>query len=129
MQTFYYGIYSSSYRGKQNREQKQELETIERKGRTGTAGGKNSSTWARLIHKVFEIDPLKCAHCGARMRFIAFVIRTDETNKILEHIGETTIRPPPLTRPDIVHGIHGESVSIDYIPPVDAYVIDPIYPD
>ena len=127
--TFYYGIYSSSYRGKQNREQKQELETIESKGTAGTADGKITSAWARLIHKIFEIDPLKCDKCGQPMRFIAFIIRTDETNKILEYIGQTTIRPPPLTKPDIAHEIHGEGKSIDYIPPVDSYVIDPIYPD
>ena len=63
------------------------------------------------------------------MCFFAFIIRTDETNKILEYIGETTIRPPPLTKPYIAHEIHKQGKSIDYIPPVESYFIDPIYPD
>ena len=29
--------------------------------------------WARLIQKVYNIDPLKCPKCGGRMRIIAFI--------------------------------------------------------
>jgi len=29
------------------------------------------SACARLIHKVYEVDPLECLKCGARMRVIA----------------------------------------------------------
>ncbi len=51
--TFYYGVYSSSYRGKENKEKaktgEQKIEIEERKG-----PAKASSTWARLIHKIFE---------------------------------------------------------------------------
>ena len=28
------------------------------------------STWARLIKKVYEVDPLICPHCGGQMRFL-----------------------------------------------------------
>ena len=28
------------------------------------------STWARLIHKVYEVDPLECPRCKGPMRVI-----------------------------------------------------------
>ncbi len=31
------------------------------------------STWARLIKKVYEVDPLICPHCGGQMRFLAVI--------------------------------------------------------
>ena len=34
--------------------------------------GKNSA-WARLIHKVYEVDPLACPGCGAGMKVISFI--------------------------------------------------------
>ncbi len=52
--TYYYGIYSSSYRGKERKEKRgespMEREKIKRKPEA-------SASWARLIHKIFEVDP------------------------------------------------------------------------
>jgi hypothetical protein len=47
--------------------------------------------WARLIAKVFEVDPLRCA-CGAPMRVIAFILDPVVIRKILQH------RPRPEPR-------------------------------
>ena len=47
--------------------------------------------WARLIAKVFEVDPLRCV-CGATMRVIAFILDPAVTRKILQH------RPRPEAR-------------------------------
>lgn len=97
--TFYYGVYSSSYRSKQRRENKedQEAELVLRNTAKATADGKPTSTWARLIRRIFEVDPRRCRRCGAQMRLTAFITDFRQTSRILEHIGEQTIRPPPLT--------------------------------
>ncbi|MCP4298901.1 MAG: hypothetical protein GY786_25285 [Proteobacteria bacterium] len=58
--------------------------------------GKVSSSWARLIKKVFEIDPMQCPVCKAEMRIISFITDYQEVIKILKHIGEETIRPLPF---------------------------------
>jgi hypothetical protein len=115
--TYYYGVYSSSYRGKQRRENKEEQETelvLINTGK-GTAGGKPTSTWARLIHRIFEVDPLRCSKCGAEMRIIAFVMDFRQVSRILEHIGEQTIRPPPLTAKTSPPGL-SQAEAVDYIP-------------
>ena len=42
------------------------------------------STWARLIRKIFEADPLVCA-CGAHMRIISFITEPRVVDRILRH--------------------------------------------
>jgi len=43
------------------------------------------STWARLIRKIFEADPLICAACGARMRIVSFITDPRVVDRILCH--------------------------------------------
>ena len=57
---------------------------------------KASASWARLIHEIFEVDPLLCPNCGKDMKIIAFITNHQEVKKILKHIGEETERAPPL---------------------------------
>ncbi len=47
--------------------------------------------WARLIAKVFEVDPLRC-RCGGTMRVVAFILDPVVIRKILQH------RPQPEPR-------------------------------
>jgi len=42
--------------------------------------------WARLIQKVYNIDPLECPKCGERMRIIAFIEEEAVIKKILSHL-------------------------------------------
>ena len=106
-----YGIYSSSYRGKEKRENgDKEVEVEEVKGT-----GKASSTWARLIRKIFEVDVLCCKKCGGEMKIIAFISKHSETRKILKHIKEETVRPPPLV-PSFFRAPPQDSRSADYGP-------------
>jgi hypothetical protein len=45
------------------------------------------SAWARLIHKVYEVDRLECPKCGAPMHVIALIDDTEVIRRILEHLG------------------------------------------
>ena len=51
--------------------------------------------WAKLIRKVYEVDPLKCEQCGETMKLIAFILDATSIQKILSHIGEDS-EPPQL---------------------------------
>ena len=57
------------------------------------------STWARLIHKVYEVDPLECPRCKGPMRVIALIDDAAVIRKILSHLG-LWARPdlPPCSR-------------------------------
>ncbi len=59
-----------------------------------------SQTWAMLIKRVYEVDPLMCARCGGEMKVVAFIEppRGDVIEKILRHCGlwdPSTPRAPP----------------------------------
>jgi hypothetical protein len=42
------------------------------------------STWARLLRKIFEVDPLICA-CGGRMQMVSFITEPRVVDRILRH--------------------------------------------
>ncbi len=35
-----------------------------------------SKRWAELIHRIYDVDPLTCSHCGAEMKLLAFITNT-----------------------------------------------------
>ena len=39
-------------------------------------------SWARLIQKVYEVDPLICPKCGGKMKVVAVIADPFEVNKI-----------------------------------------------
>jgi hypothetical protein len=60
-----------------------------------------SQTWAMLIKRVYEIDPLECAKCGGQMKVVAFIEppQPDVIERILKHCGLWQApRPPPRGR-------------------------------
>ncbi len=64
------------------------------------ARGRCDQTWAMLIKRVYEVDPLACPQCGGMMKVIAFIEPPQGTviEKILRHCGlwrESLPRPPP----------------------------------
>ncbi len=53
-------------------------------------------SWAALIKRVYEVDPLLCPYCGAEMKIIAFITELPTVCRILEHINMPPQRPEPL---------------------------------
>ena len=52
--------------------------------------------WARLLAKVYEVDPLVCPKCGSEMRVIAVIQDPVEIRDILAHLVKTGRAPPGL---------------------------------
>ena len=50
--------------------------------------------WARLLAKVYEIDPLVCTKCGSEMKVIAVIQETEEIRRILAHLAKIGRSPP-----------------------------------
>ena len=54
------------------------------------------SAWARLLAKVYEVDPLRCARCGSQMRVLAVITDPQQVLRILHHLIKTGAAPPGL---------------------------------
>ena len=68
------------------------------------------SAWARLIAKVYEVDPLACPRCSSKMRILAVITQPAEVKKILRHPSGGALRrlvkigrPPPGLDPAILN--------------------------
>jgi len=56
--------------------------------------------WARLLQKIYEIDPLICPKCKGAMKIISFIDQPEVIKAILQHVGlwGTQKRSPPKTK-------------------------------
>jgi len=98
----YVGWYSTRCRGTRARASAPPPER-QAAGDELTVAARARSSWARLIHKVYEVDPLDCPKCGAPMRVIALIDDVHVIRRILEHLGrwaprQKTRAPPPRSR-------------------------------
>ena len=59
---------------------------------------RSRASWARLLRKVFEVDPLLCHRCGSTMRIVAFLTDPRVIDQILTHLARrpaSSARAPP----------------------------------
>ena len=126
----YYGFYSSVSRGKRKKEDNDELipSILEQDG-SSKAFRRN---WARLIQKIYEVDPLTCAKCQGKMRIIAFIEDEEVINKILKHLGlwEVKARPPPKATGPTKPPEYSIDYSVSQLPLSDDWhYVDPQHPE
>ncbi len=60
------------------------------------ASAESRASWARLIRKIYEADPLVCKKCGSAMKILAVITNPDEVKNILRHLIKTGKSPPGL---------------------------------
>ena len=58
---------------------------------------RRKANWARLIQKVYEIEPLECPNCSFTMRIIALIDDADAVERILRHLKMCGPIPEPIT--------------------------------
>ena len=122
----YYGYYSNVVRGKRKKDGADDkIPGIIEPELTDKAFRKN---WARLIQKIYAVDPLICPKCSGEMRVIAFIEDSGVIKKILKHLGlwDVKRKPRPLANapPIDVFPAYDDPPG----PGADDYVIDPQYP-
>ncbi len=94
----YWGFYANAARGK-------------RRNAAGTAGATATSrqqndadeptrrarlSWAKLLHRVYEVDPLLCPFCGAEMKVLAFILDFATARAIRRSLKLPAQEPEPL---------------------------------
>ena len=118
----YYGYYSKVSRGKRKSDDQDELipSILEPVG----SSREYRKNWARLIRKIYGIDPLTCSKCQGRTRILAFIEDEKLIKKVLKDLGlwDKKARPPPLPKTYI-------DASISQLPSCeDDLYCDPEYP-
>jgi hypothetical protein len=118
----YYGYYSNKSRGMRKKAgSDDQVPALFESAVSSTAFRRN---WARLIQKIYQIDPLLCPKCQGSMKVIAFIEDDALIRKILQHIGlwETRIHDPPQSDDTHIPAIETE-LTYDYtysqLPPID----------
>ena len=51
-------------------------------------------SWAQLIKRIYEVDPLVCPSCRSEMKVIAFITEHDVVDAILRHLAKARSRSP-----------------------------------
>ena len=117
----YYGWYSNVCRGRRQKENRvNETSCIIEPDETSPA---KRNAWARLIQKIYKVDPLTCPKCKGAMKINSFIDQPGVIKAILQHIGlwERESRPPPKTKAP-----PSDCYAADHIPVYDS--VDPDYP-
>jgi hypothetical protein len=99
--TLFYGEYASRVRGAR---QSTASDLDERPAEP--ARKRCSPSWARMIAKVYQVDPLVCSRCGKRMSIVAFVTDDVPIRRILDHLG---LSPPPEEKPPPIREVLREA--------------------
>ena len=60
----------------------------------GSPEAKRRSAWARVLKKVFEVDPLVCPKCGGEMKVIAWITDRAVIDRILAHRAKAGLASP-----------------------------------
>jgi hypothetical protein len=126
----YYGYYSNVSRGKRKMQDKDDA--IPSILDTDGSSKEYRKNWARLIQKIYEVDPLTCPKCSGPMKVISVIENEDVIKKILKHLGlwDMKARPPPENKKS--SGITGAVIdySVSQVPPSDDHLyFDVEYPD
>jgi len=84
---FYFGAYSNVARGRRKKSDVSlGVAGDTDPDQTSAAQAARRRSWAELIRRVYEVDPLLCPKCGSDMRIIAFITDPSVMKKILDHI-------------------------------------------
>jgi hypothetical protein len=94
-----YGVYSNKSRGMERADDGDEISIVP----ASDDARANAKTWAMLIRKVWEVDPLICPTCGGAMKVISIIDarQGDVIKRILTSLGEWTeeeARAPPKSK-------------------------------
>ena len=86
--------------------------------------------WARLIQKIYELDPLTCPKCSGKMKVISVIEDEEVIKKILKHLGlwEIKERPPPKATGPPKPPEYSIDYSVSQLPGSDKWLyVDPQY--
>ena len=94
----YWGFYANAARGKRRKAAPAADGTPmpRQQGDTDESTRRARLSWAKLIHRVYEVDPLLCPFCGAEMKVLAFIVDFATAKAIRRSLELPAQEPEPL---------------------------------
>ena len=97
----YWGFYANAARGKRRKDapagdtsQPRRLQDEDDEFTRRTLA--QMPSWARLIRRVYEVDPLLCPLCGAEMKILAFIVDFGAAKATAKSLALAGQEPEPL---------------------------------
>ena len=122
----YYGYYSNKSRGL--RKKAGTDDAVPALIESEVSSKEFRKNWARLIQKIYKVNPLLCPKCSGSMRIISLIDDAEIIKKILKHLDlwDVKRKPPPCANgpPPEAFIIYDQSSA----PSADDYLIDADYP-
>ena len=110
--THFYAHYANRCRGERSAQEEPQADEAELPTRR-----RCSSTWARLIAKVFQADPLVCRRCGGPLKVVAYITDSLAIRQILHHLDLSPPEKPPPDIRDVVRlPVDEEGREIEVLP-------------
>ena len=110
--TRYWGFYANAARGKRRKvEEVEPTSTRPSPEATDDAFTRQARlSWAKLIRRVYEIEPLLCPFCGGQMKILAFTTDFATARAIRRSLNLPTQKPEPgvLCPVDLTHTTSAE---------------------
>ncbi|MHC5016934.1 MAG: transposase [Planctomycetota bacterium] len=97
--TRYWGFYANAARGKRRKAGEQEAAArpaLAGEDAVDTFTRQARLSWAKLIRRVYEVDPLLCPFCGADMKILAFITDFATARAIRRSLKLPAQEPEPL---------------------------------
>ena len=97
----YYGAYSNRGRRHSTLTSSVGHSTGDEESALSSGEKKSRASWARMLRKIFEVEPLLCPKCQILMKIVAAITKPEVIDRILKHRREAMLenileaRPPP----------------------------------
>jgi hypothetical protein len=92
----YWGFYANAARGKRRKDTKSQVSRTPCRQDDDEFTRRARLSWAKLIRRVYEVDPLLCPFCGAEMRILAFILDFAAAKAIRKSLKLPDQEPEPL---------------------------------
>ncbi len=97
----YYGFYSNKSRGL--RKKAGADDAVPALIESEVSSKEFRKNWARLIQKIYNVNPLLCPKCLGSMKIISFIEDSEIVKKILKHLNLWDVKRKPQPRANVVH--------------------------
>lgn len=99
----YHGHFANAFGSLENRREREEATNPE------APRSPRRAAWARLVLRVWQVDPERCPRCGSKMHRSRALIERHELVRLLKNlaIGSYPVRPPPADVPETAPVTYG----------------------